>query len=52
MYAAAAGRSNIGIPKAVGAEFVAADKPGRLPARVATYSKARQRRAIAGRSRA
>jgi len=31
MYAAAAGKSNIGIPQKVGAEFVAADKPGKLP---------------------
>jgi len=34
MYAAAAGKSTLGIPKKVGAEFVAADKPGKLPARV------------------
>jgi hypothetical protein len=33
MYAAAAGKSTLGIPKKVGAEFVAADKPGKLPAR-------------------
>ena len=33
MYAAAAGKSNIGIPAKVGKEFVAADKPGKLPAR-------------------
>ena len=31
MYAAAAGKSTLGIPKKVGAEFVAADKPGKLP---------------------
>jgi hypothetical protein len=33
MYAAAAGKSTLGIPKKVGAEFVAADKPGKLPAK-------------------
>jgi hypothetical protein len=33
MYAAAAGHSTIGIPRKVGAEFVAADKPGKLPER-------------------
>lgn len=31
MYAAAAGKSNLGIPKKVAKEFVAADKPGKLP---------------------
>lgn len=33
MYAAAAGKSKIGIPAKVGAEFEAADKGGKLPAR-------------------
>jgi hypothetical protein len=33
MYAAAAGHSTLGIPKKVGKEFVAADKPGKLPKR-------------------
>jgi hypothetical protein len=33
MYAAAAGRSTLGIPRAVGREFVAADKGGKLPLR-------------------
>jgi hypothetical protein len=33
MYAAAAGHSNIGIPKGVAKEFVEADKPGKLPER-------------------
>jgi hypothetical protein len=33
MYAAAAGKSTLGIPKKVGQEFVAADKPGKLPAK-------------------
>jgi len=33
MYAAAAGRSTLGIPRAVGREFVAADKGGKPPRR-------------------
>jgi hypothetical protein len=33
MYAAAAGKSTLGIPKKVGAEFVKSDKPGKLPER-------------------
>jgi hypothetical protein len=33
MYAAAAGDSTLGIPKAVGQDFTAADKPGKLPAK-------------------
>lgn len=33
MYEAAAGNSTLGIPKSVGKEFVASDKPGKLPAR-------------------
>ena len=32
MHAAAQGHSTLGIPKKVGQEFVAADKPGKLPA--------------------
>jgi hypothetical protein len=31
MFAAAEGKSNIGIPKAVGKEFADADKGGKLP---------------------
>jgi hypothetical protein len=31
MYSAAAGHSTLGIPKSVGQEFVASDKPGKLP---------------------
>lgn len=34
MYAAAAGKSNIGIPKNVGKEFTGADEPGKLPEHV------------------
>jgi hypothetical protein len=33
MAAAAHGRSTLGIPKSVGAEFMAADKGGKLPKR-------------------
>jgi hypothetical protein len=33
MYAAAQGKSTLGIPKKVGAEFVKGDKPGKLPER-------------------
>lgn len=33
MHAAAEGKSTLGIPKKVGKEFVAADKPGKLPVR-------------------
>lgn len=31
MYAAAEGKSTLGIPKKVGKEFTSADKPGKLP---------------------
>jgi hypothetical protein len=31
MYSAKEGKSNIGIPKSVGADFIAADKGGKLP---------------------
>lgn len=34
MWAAAPGKSTLGIPKSVGKEFAAADKPGKLPKRV------------------
>ena len=34
MAVAAQGKSNIGIPKKVGKEFMAADKGGKLPKRV------------------
>ena len=34
MYAAAQGKSTLGIPKSVGKEFVASDKPGKLPPKV------------------
>jgi len=32
-YSAAAGKGNLGIPVKVAKEFVASDKPGKLPAR-------------------
>jgi hypothetical protein len=31
MHAAASGKGNLGIPKKVAKEFVASDKPGKLP---------------------
>jgi hypothetical protein len=34
MYAAKAGKSTLGIPKKVGAEFVKADKGGSLPEKI------------------
>ena len=34
MGAAASGKSNLGIPKKVGKEFIEADKGGKLPRRV------------------
>jgi hypothetical protein len=33
MWAAASGKSTLGIPKSVGKEFAAADKGGKLPAK-------------------
>jgi hypothetical protein len=39
MYAAAEGKSNIGIPKKVGEEFTEADKPGKLPERKGKAAK-------------
>lgn len=33
MYSAASGHSTLGIPAKVGKEFVATDKPGKLPKR-------------------
>lgn len=41
MYAAAAGKSTLGIPKKVGAEFVASDQGGKLPARKKPKPKVR-----------
>lgn len=41
MYAAAEGKSTLGIPKSVGAEFVGADKGGKLPARAKKPKKKR-----------
>jgi hypothetical protein len=38
MYAAAKGKSTLGIPKEVGKEFVDADKGGKLPKKVGQYS--------------
>jgi hypothetical protein len=36
MWAAASGKSTLGIPRKVGKEFAAADPGGKLPARVRT----------------
>ncbi|HUD64926.1 MAG TPA: hypothetical protein VMQ17_10125 [Candidatus Sulfotelmatobacter sp.] len=43
MYAAAAGKGNIGIPQDVAKEKIAADKPGKLPKRVKAGRPARGR---------
>jgi len=42
MFAAAAGKSNLGIPKKVGMEFAAADKGGKLPKRVKKKGKSKR----------
>lgn len=39
MYAAKEGRSTLGIPRKVGADFIAADKGGKLPKRVKKKGK-------------
>lgn len=39
MYAAKDGKSNIGIPKKVGAEFAAADEGGKLPEKAKSVYK-------------
>lgn len=39
MRAAAAGKSNIGIPKKVGKEFSDADKGGKLPKKAPPFKK-------------
>ncbi len=39
MFAAAAGKSTLGIPKSVGKEFADADKGGKLPAKVSKAQK-------------
>lgn len=39
MYSAAEGKSTLGIPKKVGAEFVSTDKPGKLPEHKSKMSK-------------
>ena len=43
MFAAKEGRSTLGIPRAVGREFIAADKGGKLPLRKRAAPKARSR---------
>lgn len=39
MYSAAAGKSTLDIPKSVGKEFVASDKPGKMPERKESKSE-------------
>jgi hypothetical protein len=39
MFAAKAGKSTLGIPQKVGAEFVKADKGGKLPAKAPKKGK-------------
>ncbi len=43
MYAAAAGKGNLGIPADVAREKIGADKPGKLPKRVKAGRPARGR---------
>jgi hypothetical protein len=42
MYAAASGKSTLGIPRKVGKEFVAADKPGKLPKYAPSHQKGKR----------
>lgn len=42
MFAAASGKSTLGIPKKVGKEFAAADKGGKLPKRILKQNKGRR----------
>lgn len=42
MHAAAAGRSTLGIPKNVGAEFSRGDKPGKLPEKAKAPKKGKR----------
>ena len=42
MHAAKAGKSTLGIPKKVGAEFVKSDPGGKLPAKVKPKGKSRK----------
>lgn len=44
MYAAAAGKSTIGIPKSVGKEFTTADAGGKLPKKVAQGKSKKMKR--------
>ena len=48
MYAAASGKSTLGIPKKVGKEYVAADKPGKLPKRKLMAAHQRAATTVAG----
>ena len=44
MYAAAEGKSTLGIPEKVGREYVDSDKPGRLPKKKRAKAKLRKKK--------
>ena len=46
MYAAASGKSTIGIPKKVAKEFVTADKGGKLPEKVSKDGRTKRQKAL------
>lgn len=48
MFAAASGKSTIGIPKKVGQEFADADQGGRLPQYASQAKRDLKRKALAG----
>ncbi len=48
MYAAASGKSTLGIPKKVGKEYVATDKRGKLPKRKLMDAHQRAATTVAG----
>ena len=43
MYSAASGKSTLGIPRKVAKEFVASDKPGKLPKRSQASKKEKRK---------
>ena len=46
MYAAKEGKSTLGIPKKVGAEFVKADKGGKLPEKAKKDERSKRQKAL------
>ena len=46
MYAASEGKSTLGIPKKVGAEFVKADKGGKLPEKAKKDERSKRQKAL------